>query len=75
MSKYITVPTVWTMYETPDDVVSIFGSSAELPPHIALEMMVAYGIAKKISTFTTTKAAEVKEDNDDGEDGPEHPVW
>ena len=76
MSKYVTVPTVWVMYEVPDEVFAILNNSVDTPPYIALEMMVAHGIAKRVSTFTTSRGAEVgKGDSDDEEDEPKHPVW
>lgn len=75
MGKYIVIPTTWTMYEAADDVIGLLGSQMTTPPHIALELMVAHGVARKISTFTTSRASEVAEaeDADEEEEGKEFP--
>jgi hypothetical protein len=49
------------MYEVPDDVIAILNNQIATPPHIALELMIAHGIARKLSTFTTSQASELEQ--------------
>lgn len=69
MSKFVSIPVVWTVYECSDDVVAILGSAITTPPHIVVELMVAQGQARKIKTITTKQATSVEVDGDEDEDG------
>lgn len=64
MSKYISVPVSWALYEVPDDTVQLLSSGAiALPPQVVLETMVFNGQAKRIASIGSMKINHSDDDD------------
>lgn len=59
MSKIVTIPTVWGIYEVPDEILAILGNQVQTPPHIVIEMLVASGAARKVMEITASEYRKV----------------
>lgn len=74
MSKYISVPVTYGIYEVPDETFELLPSGMKVyPAQVVLEMMVMNGDAKKIGNISAA-AIHVEEavegEDEEGEDSP-----
>ena len=79
MTKYISVPISYMLYEVPDDTIQMLSSGVMTqPPQVVLEVMVANGQAKRVMQIGSIAIApqmdeESEEDEDD--DAPAGTLW
>lgn len=54
MTKQLSVPVAWAIYEVPDDFVNMMSSGiVSSPPHVLLEVMVLQGQAKRLAVINS----------------------
>jgi hypothetical protein len=68
LTEIITVPSVWTTYRVPGNVIALLGNTATIPPQIVLEHLVAKGMAKRVGDISMFEA--VPDEDEDEEDKP-----
>lgn len=74
MSKFISVPSAYVLYQVEDDVFQmITGSNLSMPPQVVLELMVMNGQAKRVGVVGTLELNQnaVEEEEEEDEEPPE----
>lgn len=80
MTKYISVPISYMLYEVPDDTIQVLSSGVMTqPPQVVLEVMVLNGQAKRLaqigSIMVGPQGEETEEEDDDDDDAPAGTLW
>ncbi len=72
MSKVIVIPICYQSYRVDDEIFSVLGSTATMPPPIVLEMMVADGRARRLKSIHVLQMEGMEGHPDDDGDEEHH---